>query len=361
MLWFWVAAALLGSALSALVLLRAARATQPPGEGDPEGAVYRRQLAEIDELAKRGLLDPAEVSPARAEAGRRLLASARRPEAPAANARRAGWVIAFAVAAPVAALALYVSLGAPGLADQPYDARVSAWRRADPATLGPSQMAAVLEAVTRERPRDVRALLYLARAQALSGEETAALRTLRRAAELEPRRAEIWSLAGELQAGGAEGPLPAPARAAFERALGLDPRDVAARYFLGRDLLVRGERAQGLRLWQGLLSDLQAGDPRREALSREMGRTEGDAGGAGRLKTDPAEMRMIEGMVAGLAERLEAQPNDPQGWGRLIRAYGVLDRPKAREQATLTARRLFRGQPEVLRQIDAAATDSSGW
>ena len=35
---------------------------------------------------------------------------------------------------------------------------------------------------------------------------------------------------------------------------------------------------------------------------------------------------MIEGMVAGLAKRLESEPNDVDGWLRLIRSYVVLGR-----------------------------------
>lgn len=36
------------------------------------------------------------------------------------------------------------------------------------------------------------------------------------------------------------------------------------------------------------------------------------------------QQAMIEGMVSGLAARLEAEPNDPDGWMMLGRSYGVL-------------------------------------
>ena len=35
---------------------------------------------------------------------------------------------------------------------------------------------------------------------------------------------------------------------------------------------------------------------------------------------------MIEGMVSRLAERLKAEPDDVEGWLRLIRSYVVLGR-----------------------------------
>ena len=37
---------------------------------------------------------------------------------------------------------------------------------------------------------------------------------------------------------------------------------------------------------------------------------------------------MIEGMVAGLAARLEGEPDDIEGWTMLARSYGVLDQPE---------------------------------
>jgi len=37
---------------------------------------------------------------------------------------------------------------------------------------------------------------------------------------------------------------------------------------------------------------------------------------------------MIRGMVEGLADRLEDDPSDAQGWQRLVRVYGVLGEKK---------------------------------
>ena len=73
MIVFWVAAALLSVAVAVLIVSRAQRAADRPRAEDPTLAVYRRQLAEIDDLAARGLLPPSEQRSARTEASRRLL------------------------------------------------------------------------------------------------------------------------------------------------------------------------------------------------------------------------------------------------------------------------------------------------
>ena len=42
--------------------------------------------------------------------------------------------------------------------------------------------------------------------------------------------------------------------------------------------------------------------------------------------TPEEQQQMIMSMVNGLAERLEAEPNNPDGWARLMQAYMVLGR-----------------------------------
>jgi cytochrome c-type biogenesis protein CcmH len=122
---FWTAAALLAAAATARVLRRARRAPEAPAEA-PELAVFRRHLAEQDELKARGLLGETEWKAARAEAARRLLKAAEAVEpAPAANLRKQGLavLVAMAAAAGVAVLA-YGLVGSPGAPDQPFAARM---------------------------------------------------------------------------------------------------------------------------------------------------------------------------------------------------------------------------------------------
>jgi len=51
-------------------------------------------------------------------------------------------------------------------------------------------------------------------------------------------------------------------------------------------------------------------------------------------------------MVAGLAARLEEQPDDLEGWVMLIRSYGVLDRPDEAKAAVEKALVAFDGRPQ---------------
>jgi cytochrome c-type biogenesis protein CcmH len=350
MIAFWIVAGVLSAAAAGLVLHRAASAS---GAGaDPTLPVYRRQLAEIDDLARRGLLADDERKGAHAEAARRLLAAAEQPEAPWTSSGR-GAVVAAAALAPVLAAALYLGVGAPGFRDQPFAARLQAWRATpDPSRLTPPEMAAVLDRMTKERPADPEGFRYLAMAEAASGDAPSAIRALHRALRLAPQRADLWEMLGEVETAEADGTPTAAAQAAFRRALVLDPKSVAARFHLARARVLGGDKTGGIADARAALADLGPDDPRRGALESAIGELEHPA-----VQAPPAAgaMAAIRGMVASLAARLDASPDDPDGWVRLVRAYAVLGDAPRRDAALGKAKARYAARPAVLGELDAAA------
>ena len=365
MILFWIAAAALAGVAALLVMLFARRAT-PQGEGEnPTLAVHRRQLAEIDALVDRGVMGEGDRAAARAEAARRLLASAALNETPERVGTAASRRIAAggAVAAALAALVLYTLIGAPGVPDQPYKARVAAWKAADPATLDAPQMAAVLKTLAAERPNDPEVFGFLGRAQMAAGDAYGARKAFTRAAQLAPARADYQLAVGQALVAGADGKTSPEAEAAFARALALDPKSLPARYILGHARILGGDRAGGLALWRAMAADLPAGDPRRAGLESEIARIA--AGGpldapaapvaADQAAASPDASAFIRGMVARQAAQLAANPDDPQGWARLVRSYGVLHDAPAQADALSRARRQFKAQPTALAPIEAEA------
>jgi cytochrome c-type biogenesis protein CcmH len=65
---------------------------------------------------------------------------------------------------------------------------------------------------------------------------------------------------------------------------------------------------------------------------------------------------MIEGMVNGLAARLKRQPDDADGWIRLIRSYVVLGRA---DEAAKAAEAALAGvtAPDDRRRVEALIAD----
>jgi len=353
---FWIAAASLSAAAGWLMLRNARLASARAVGEDPSLSVHRRQLAEIEDLAARGLLPEGEVCAARAEAGRRLLAVADAAPTPSAGPGGRRLVIGLAVVAPILAVGLYSVVGAPGAADRPFRQRLTEWRQADPATLNPPQMAALIRSIVAERPNDPEGYKNLALAEMASGNAMAASSALRRAVALAPKRADLWAALGETFMAEGEGEIGVDARAAFAEALRLDPGSLSARYFLARADIADGNLAQGLDGWRALAASLPADDPSRLALNGEIASV-AKAGGLPRAKSAPAQpdAAAIRGMVEGLASRLEASPDDPEGWVRLVRAWSVLGETQKRDAALARARALYKDKPDIMNALDEAA------
>jgi cytochrome c-type biogenesis protein CcmH len=104
---------------------------------------------------------------------------------------------------------------------------------------------------------------------------------------------------------------------------------------------------------------MPANDPRRADLMSAIA----EASGAPPPQAAPQglsgdQMTAVRGMVAGLAQRLTASPDDPAGWVQLVKAYSVLGDTEKRDAALKTARARYAGKPDVLDALaKAAATE----
>ena len=369
MIVLWIAAALLAAGSAALVMHRAAAAARGGGGPDPAVAVYRRQLSEIDDLADRGLMGAEERRAARAETGRRLLAQAD-TVSPAPTRRFTPRTVMLMAGAPaLLAVAIYVLIGQPGLPDLPFRARLAHWK-ANPEQAPPEGLGALLAELARARPTDPEPLIQLARLDLQIGDNAGAVHALRRATIVAPDRADVWATLGEIQILQAGGKVDGQAEATLQRTLKLDPANPTARYYIGRAKLLRGDAAGGLADWRALDAEMPPSDPRRAGLEADIASAEktgqpapieapaapqpGQGGGQQGGTQQADTQAMIHQMVDGLAARLKVNPDDPQGWVRLVRAYSVLGDTAKRDAALAQARSRYAGRPDILSQLNAA-------
>lgn len=355
MILFVILTAALASGAAALIVARAAAAGRGDQGPDPTAAVYRRQLEEVDDLAARGLLDEADRRQAFAEAARRLLSTQTGSDSPAPAVgitRPVARAVAIAAAvAAICAIGLYLAVGAPGVPDAPFKSRLAQWRAADPQTLGAAPMAAVLADLARQNPDDAALAAYLGRARLAAGDKFGAVESLRRAVKLAPTSVENLVLLGQAQAAMEDDGVSPEAEATFRRALALDPANPAARYAVARAQILRGDTPGGVAGLLALRDSLAATDPRRAMLDDQIA----EARQAGIAGVPAPQNAMIQGMVEGLAARLKQSPDDPAGWARLVRSYGVLG-DTARQRAALNeARLIFAGRPKDLAVVEAEA------
>jgi cytochrome c-type biogenesis protein CcmH len=110
-----------------------------------------------------------------------------------------------------------------------------------------------------------------------------------------------------------------------------------------------------------MLASLSPTDPRRGPFQAQIDRV---AGGGPIEEAAPSASPegggaavFIRSMVASLAAKLASHPDDPDGWARLVRSYGVLHDRTAQGDALARARKRFAARPDLLRPIEAEARD----
>jgi cytochrome c-type biogenesis protein CcmH len=159
----------------------------------------------------------------------------------------------------------------------------------------------------------------------------------------------------------ANGVVTAEAKSAFEKAVALDGSDVQARYFLGLAAEQDGKRAQAVEIWRALIAAAPPDAPWRDFIQRALARVGGAATPAGPTEEQVAASSdlspdqrntMVRGMVARLAERLQNDGSDVEGWMRLVRSYMVLGELDKARAAAADARRALAGDAGKLRQLD---------
>lgn len=198
----------------------------------------------------------------------------------------------------------------------------------------------------RHRPNDLTGWTLLGRGYLTLNDPAQAAIAFRHAAILAPppRKPELLSAYGEAVALSA-GRVTPEAEEAFNAALAGDPKDFAARFYLGQAYADRHETGRAHALWASLLADAPPNAPWRALLIDRMAA----------LQKGSATEPDIAAMVGSLAARLKSRPENLPGWERLIRSYVVLGNELEARGALSRARAVFARSPEKLAAIEAEA------
>ncbi|RMH48722.1 MAG: c-type cytochrome biogenesis protein CcmI [Alphaproteobacteria bacterium] len=410
---------LLLTALTALAAVALAwpflrRFVTPAGDLAREVALARRQMAELDREVEAGALSEEEAAAARSEIERRLLALAKTPADTPKDASPAqrnltmaillGWVV-------VGGVALYAVTGRPELGSAPFRGAIPLAGGAMPAgaalpavdqatraatdtmaTTSVDDAIAGLAARLADNPDDADGWRMLGWSYFNTERYREASEAYAKAVAIRGDDPELLSLYGETLVRAADGRVTDKAREVFDRVLALDPNDARARFFKGMALEQDGDPKAAVDAWLALLDSAPAGAdwaPGVEERVRELAaannidisgrlaeRTGGLAGGnllpppsaaapgptaedvaaAGQMTAEDRQA-MIRGMVDRLAARLAEDPNDPDGWVRLIRSRLVLGEPEKAGEALRSAQAAFASDPATRARIEAAARE----
>ncbi|MGB6350730.1 MAG: c-type cytochrome biogenesis protein CcmI, partial [Pseudolabrys sp.] len=257
----WFVFALMTAAAIFAVLWPLGQVTNQKGGSDL--AVYRDQLDEVERDRAAGRIGESEAQAARVEVSRRLIGAADAATVPhpsPADARqwyRRVTAVAAVGLLPVAAIILYLALGSPQLPGQPLEARQSAAHQDRSIASLLSQVESYLE----HNPDDARGYEVLAPVYMRLGRFSDAVNARRKLLTLSGENAERQSDLGEALAAAGNGIVTAEAKAAFERALVLDPNELKARFYIGLAAEQDGDRTKAAATWRGMLENAPADAP----------------------------------------------------------------------------------------------------
>ncbi|ARQ09405.1 cytochrome-c-type biogenesis protein CcmI/CycH 1 [Rhizobium etli] len=364
---FWILVAVLTAAVAVILLyplLRGAKAAQNSRAG--EEAVYRDQFRELDRDLAGGLITPEEADYARAEIGRRLIAVfAAEPETTQKPARhhRLTEVLVLLIL-PVLGLCLYLTTGRPDLPSQPLQARLE----------NPGDDVAVLIAKAErhlaENPDDgkgwdVLAPIYF-RTMRVNDAQVAYRNAIRL---LGPSPIRLDGLAETLMAV-SDGVVTDEARQVLEQSLTLEPNNPRARFYVALSMEQAGRAEEARRAFEALAQQSPADAPWLPLVNEHIAKN----GGAGAPSAAPGSptsedvaaaesmsagdrQQMIRGMVDSLDAKLSEDPNNFEGWMRLVRSYAVLNDKDRAASALKRGLAAFPPSGEQGRQLLALARE----
>jgi cytochrome c-type biogenesis protein CcmH len=264
---------------------------------------------------------------------------------------------------PAVALGLYLALGSPDLPGQPLASRAVAPVQ----NRGLDTLLAQVEAHLAKNPEDGRGWEVVAPVYMRFGRFEDAVKARRNAIRLNGASADREADLGESLMAVSNGVVTDEAKAAFERALALDAKSPKARFFLGVAAHQDGQGDKAVSIWRAMLSEASPDSPWAGMVRETLARVEGgtaeqpapsapgptadDVAAAGTMAPEDRSA-MVRGMVERLAERLQRDGSDIEGWLRLVRAYTVMgDRSRALS-AVADARRALGHDTDKLRRLD---------
>lgn len=341
-----------------------------PNRSAYDREVYKDQLSEIERDEAVGLLSPDEAELARIEISRRLLSASENSER-AKTSKPYSWsaLTPLILLAPIFSIAVYIFVGAPQVPDQPLALRDVGAESQLATQSGESSvpddikdMIERAEAHLAQNPEDGRGWDVLAPIYFRMGNYLKAQEAFAKAIKYEGSTPNRHNGLGEAIVSAQEGLVTREAELNFKRALELNPNDPRAAFFLALGLAQDGKRQEAISAFEVLAKKSPADAPWIAAIRNQIAQLKDIELSAVQLETAPAtnaaptlgnpdqedieaasemnaedRLEMIKGMVASLDAKLKDEPNNLEGWQRLLQSYMVLNQPEDAAKALTNA------------------------
>lgn len=366
--------------------------------------IYRAQLTELEREEAAGLISADDARMARTEVQRRLIATS----GATASLRDSDMTltdrttfIAVTVSLAIGSAIIYGAVGSPGIANSSHPALsvadisamsggASPLAQAGQTSVAPvDEMITSLQARLASEPNDVEGWRMLGWSKFRTDDYAGAAAAYEQAAKLAPQDAETLSAYGESLARASGGMVTPDADKALRAAVKLDPNDARARFLLGLKKEQQGNAHAALNDWIAMLDSADPSAPWYEEVRGrvvELAQTSGidvsarlpmaapagmpsasldaqrPAGPTASQVSEAAAMSpearqaMVDGMVSRLDARLKADPNDLEGWLKLIRARRVLGQNDLAQKAVADGQAVFAKDTAAKARLQQAMT-----
>ncbi|MEM7068260.1 MAG: c-type cytochrome biogenesis protein CcmI [Pseudomonadota bacterium] len=344
-LWFLILSVLLlGIALAFSGLWRIRRETVALSER--EQVLYQSRLSEIDADFDLGRIDAESRDAAKTEQSRIFIKHATSGEQ--SNSLSKSQTFAFIAAGmifvPLFSVALYS--GTSTFPVQGYQAQTASQK----GTASLEELLSAAETQLAKNPDDIRGWRVVAPVYMRSGEFGKAVIAFRNILRLEPNNMEAKRALGEVLVLSAKNTVSDEAMNLFKELVAANEDDARALYFVALGEMQRENLDPAKAIWEGLRDNAKGDEPWLPAVLqriREVNSLENP------LPKFTAEQReQVNAMVAGLAERLQEEPDDKAGWERLIRSYLVLNRMDDARSSLETARKQFAEDETLITKLE---------
>lgn len=364
---------------------------------DADIRTYMDQLSSVDRDLARGVIDPADVATLRVEIERRISDAKRVQSSDASISNQSPWIVIAPLGSAIAlSVALYVVFGAPFTADAPIHNRIANLEAAKaqrpsqaeaeaiyvpilprPATPDEARLALVeqLRGVLKTRPNDVQGLRLLVQQEIRLGNYVAARETQQALVDALGTSVSVEDLANlfDIMLYNADDYISPEAEEVLLRLRQNAPDLLLGKFYQGMLEIQAGRLDKAFLTWKAVAENSPPNAPWFDFVRGEMPALAAAAGVRYNLPPVPAPTRgpsaididaadamsgedrqaMIEGMVAGLSERLANEGGTAAEWQQLIRALTVLGQMDRARVIAQEARVAFASNPELLSQINA--------
>lgn len=355
-MFFWILISFVTTGIAVVLLMPLLRSGAAKGDYSHDVEVYKDQLAELARDEAGGLISGSEANYARAEIGRRLLAASEKSDAEVSKIdgvsdaalsqrSRPNWLAIglIIIVMPVVGIGLYRYTGQPTFEDMPLKQRM--------ANIGNDEALLLASVETRlmmhpddGKGWDLVSPIYF-RLNRYEDAKNAYSNAIRVLGPSVPRLAGLGESLVSLQ----QGIVSQEALDSFEKALEIDPNDARSRFYVGLAFEQENKKEEALAVYNDLLKispkdapwlplvqdhiDIVSGKVLPETNPDAPGNpTAADIEAAQGMESGDRD-QMIRGMVAGLDEKLKADPNNFEGWMRLVRSYAMLKDPVKAQDA----------------------------